>query len=120
VDCIPEGVTDCPSAKIVALLDKAAKYERDAKEANYTEEQILEMRQNQVKPLLDQVYEIIQTLKPSKGSHLYAAVTYALNQKEKLYLFLDNPEVEMTNNLAERTVKPFVINRKNFLGFLNK
>jgi transposase len=115
VDCIPEGVTDCPSAKIVALLDKAAKYERDAKEANYTEEQILEMRQNQVKPLLDQVYDIIHTLRPSKGNSLDAAVTYALNQKEKLYLFLDNPKVEMTNNLAERTVKPFVINRKNFL-----
>ena len=30
-------------------------------------------------------------------------------------LFLDHPEVEMTNNLAERTVKPFVIDRKNFL-----
>lgn len=115
VDCIPEGVTDCPSAKIVALLDKAAKYERDAKEAKYTEQQILEMRQNQVKPLLDQAYDIIHTLRPSKGSSLDAAVTYALNQKEKLYLFLDNPKVEMTNNLAERTVKPFVINRKNFL-----
>ena len=115
VDSIPKGVTDCPSAKIVALLDKAAKYERDAKEANYTEEQILEMRQNQVKPLLDQAYDIIHTLRPSKGSSLDAAVTYALNQKEKLYLFLDNPKVEMTNNLAERTVKPFVINRKNFL-----
>ena len=115
VDCIPEGVTDCPSAKIVALLDKAAKYERDAKEAKYTEQQILEMRQNQVKPPLDQAYDIIHTLRPSKGSSLDAAVTYALNQKEKLYLFLDNPKVEMTNNLAERTVKPFVINRKNFL-----
>ncbi|MCR4861938.1 MAG: transposase, partial [Ruminococcus sp.] len=43
------------------------------------------------------------------------AVTYAMNQKEKLYLFLKHAEVEMTNNLAERTVKPYVINRKNFL-----
>ena len=39
----------------------------------------------------------------------------AMNQQEKLYLFLKNPDVEMTNNLAERTVKPYVINRKNFL-----
>ena len=35
----------------------------------------------------------------------------AMNQKEKLYLFLEKPDVEMTNNLAERTVKPYVINR---------
>ena len=43
------------------------------------------------------------------------ASTYAKNQKEKLYLFLSNAEVEMTNSLAERTVKPYVINRKEFL-----
>ena len=73
------------------------------------------MRQEKVKPLLDKVYETIKTLRPGKGSSLGKAVTYAQNQKEKLYLFLDNPDVEMTNNLAERTVKPYVINRKNFL-----
>ena len=61
------------------------------------------------------MYEIIEKLRPSKGSHLYAAVTYARNQREKLYYFLDDPNVEMTNNLAEQTVKSYVINRKNFL-----
>ncbi|MBP5310342.1 MAG: transposase [Lachnospiraceae bacterium] len=81
----------------------------------YSFDDILEMRQSKVKPLLDAVYEIISTLRPSKGSALGTAITYALNQKEKLYLFFSNPKVEMTNNLAERTVKPYVINRKNFL-----
>lgn len=102
-------------AQIVALIDNAADYERKAKKAEYTREQLLEMRQEKVKSLLDKVYEIINTLRPSKGSALGTAVTYAQNQKEKLYLFLNNPDVEMTNNLAERTVKPYVINRKNFL-----
>ena len=97
------------------MIGKAADFEQSAKEAKYTREQILEMRQEKVKPLLDKAYEIINTLRPGKGSNLAKAVTYAQNQKEKLYLFLDNPDVEMTNNLAERTVKPYVINRKNFL-----
>ncbi len=110
-----EGDTACPSAQIVALIDKAAAYEREAKKAEYTREQILKMRRKEVKLQLDKAYEIINTLRPSKGSALGKAVTYAQNQKEKLYLFLDNPDVEMTNNLAERTVKPYVINRKNFL-----
>ena len=114
-DCIPDGDTACPSAQIVALIDKAAEYERTAREKKYTAQQILEMRSDTVKPLLDQVYEIIHTLHPSKNSALDRAVTYALNQNEKLHLFLTHPEVEMTNNLAERTVKPYVINRKNFL-----
>ena len=114
-DCITDGDTTCPSSQIVALISKAADYEQAAKEAEYTREQILEMRQEKVKPLLDKAYEIINTLRPSQGSNLAKAVTYAQNQKKKLYLFLDNPDVEMTNNLAERTVKPYVINRKNFL-----
>ena len=114
-DCIPEGDKACPSAQIVALIDKASSYEKAAKEKKYSFDDILEMRQSKVKPLLDEVYEIISTLRPSKGSALGTAITYALKQKAKLYLFLSNPKVEMTNNLAERTVKPYVINRKNFL-----
>lgn len=100
---------------IVALIDKAAEYERTARENQYTAQQILKMRTEKVRPLLDEVYEIIKTLRTGKSSALGKAVTYALNQKDKLYLFLTHPEVEMTNNLAERTVKPYVINRKNFL-----
>ena len=61
------------------------------------------MRQKKVKPLLDKVYEIINTLRHGKGYSLGKAVTYAQNQKEKLYLFLDDPDVEMTNNLVLET-----------------
>ena len=115
VDCIPKGDTTCKSAQIVELLDKAAEFERKAREDKYSKSRILEMRQNEVKPLIEKVYEIIDGLKPGKNSNLGTAVTYAQNQKEKLLVFLDDPNVEMTNNLAERTVKPLVINRKNFL-----
>lgn len=45
VDSIPAGDTSCPSAQIVALIDKAAELEREAKKAGYTGKQILEMRQ---------------------------------------------------------------------------
>jgi transposase len=114
-DCIPEGDTKCPSAQIVALIDKAAAYEREAQKNNYSPQQILEIRQEKVKPLLKEVYTIIDTLNPAKKSALGEAVTYARNQKDKLMFFIDRPEVEMTNNLAERTVKPYVIARKNFL-----
>ena len=115
VDCIPEGDMTCVSARIVALIDKAAAYEREAREKKYSPQHLLEMRQKKVKPLLEEVYEIIDTLNPAKKSALGEAVTYARNQKDKLFFFIEHPEVEMTNNLAERTVKPYVIARKNFL-----
>ena len=34
---------------------------------------------------------------------------------DELYTFLSDGRVPMDNNLAERVVKPFVIDRKNFL-----
>ena len=46
---------------------------------------------------------------------LEKAVSYYKNHKEDLYSYLNNGYVDMSNNLAERVVKPFVIARKNFL-----
>lgn len=43
------------------------------------------------------------------------AVQYAKNEKKYLYAFLENPDIPIDNILAERTVKPFVIGRKNRL-----
>lgn len=43
------------------------------------------------------------------------AVGYLLNQKAYLYNYLLDERLEASNNGAERSVKPFVIARKNFL-----
>ena len=48
-------------------------------------------------------------------SLLGRAFIYALNQRSTLETFLENPQIELTNNAAERAVKPFVIGRKNWL-----
>lgn len=45
------------------------------------------------------------------------AINYALQQKDTLVTFLKDPRIELTNNLAEQAVKPFVIGRKNWLFF---
>lgn len=43
------------------------------------------------------------------------AIAYALGQKKSLTAFLKDPRLELTNNAAERAIKPFVIGRKNWL-----
>ena len=43
------------------------------------------------------------------------AISYALGQKKSLTAFLNDPRLELTNNAAERAIKPFVIGRKNWL-----
>ena len=43
------------------------------------------------------------------------AVNYALNQKQYLRAFLNNGEVEISHNIDENAIRPFVIGRKNWL-----
>ena len=45
------------------------------------------------------------------------AITYAQNQWAALTVYLTDGRLEMTNNAAERAVKPFAIGRKNWLFF---
>lgn len=74
-----------------------------------------EERQKQLKPAVDAFYSWLEKLNPMSGSGLAAAVQYAKNEKQYLYRFLEKPDIPIDNNLAERTVKPFVIGRKNWL-----
>ena len=116
-DGIPKEDKSGTSASAQALkrIDAMFRLEAEAKKKKFTEEQLLQLRQEKILPMITEFYEFIGTLKPLGGSQLFKAVGYVKNQKEKLLVFLNNPKVEMSNNIAERTVKPFVICRKNFL-----
>ena len=43
------------------------------------------------------------------------AIKYALGQRKYLERYLLDGRLEISNNRAERSIKPFVISRKNFL-----
>ena len=68
-----------------------------------------------VRPLLEEYFCWLKTVRPEKGSKLDEAVRYSLNQKEQLTAFLEAPEVPISNNLAENAIRPFVLGRKNWL-----
>ena len=53
--------------------------------------------------------------KNNNNELLSKAVKYYLNHKDELYTFLECGYVDISNNLAERVVKVFVIARKSFL-----
>ena len=48
-------------------------------------------------------------------SKLGIALNYLKNQWPTLIVYLDDGRIELSNNRAERSIKPFVISRKNFL-----
>ena len=57
----------------------------------------------------------MRSVDPVSGSKLGDEVKYALNQEKYLRAFLNNGEVEISNNFAENAIRPFVIGRKNWL-----
>lgn len=74
-------------------------------------------RQEEMKPLLDVFLTWLKEMKKAAlpKSKLGEAVTYSLNLWPKVINILKDGRLELSNNRAERLVKPFVINRKNFL-----
>lgn len=89
--------------------------EREAKDA--TAEERLKVRTAQSKPVVDAFLAWLHMQRPRvlPKSILGAAIAYCLNQQEKLIAFLQDGRLELDNNRSERSIKPFVIGRKNWL-----
>ena len=84
---------------------------------NVSSQERFEERLRQSKPVLDEFYDWLKYHKPRvlPKSMLGKAINYCLNQWNKLIGFLEDGRLEISNNRAERSIKPFVISRKNFL-----
>lgn len=100
-----------------AYIQELFAIESKADQLNYTAEKRLELRQKKSKKKLDEFYTWIDevNLKTLPQSLLGKAITYALNQKEYLSNFLKDGRIQLSNNLAEQSIKMFVIGRKNWL-----
>jgi len=67
------------------------------------------------KPVLDEFFAWVASLNAVPKSGIGIAAHYALSQKKYLDRYLMDGRLEISNNRAERSIKPFVIDRKNFL-----
>ena len=67
------------------------------------------------KPVTDAFFTWAANLPALPKSQLGKALHYALEQKPLLENFYKDGRLEISNNSAERSIKPFVIGRKNWL-----
>lgn len=72
-------------------------------------------RLEQAKPVLDAFLAWANVRTAAPKSALGKALTYVKEQWPYLTNYLKDGRLELSNNLAERSIKPFVIDRKNFL-----
>lgn len=112
----PNEAKSSKSRLVVERFDKIFNTEKIYKEKKYTISKIKELRNTkEYQKLVDDLYDEIWSINAQPGSLLEKAVNYAKNSWDELFTYREYGYLEISNNLAERAVKPFVISRKNFL-----
>jgi transposase len=98
-------------------IGKLYKIEKQARRQELDAAQILRLRQQEAKPLLDQFKDWLESTKPltpPKGL-LGQAISYTLSNWEKLIIYIEDGRLRPDNNLVENAIRPFVVGRKNWL-----
>ena len=80
------------------------------------------IRRARVRPLADELFTLILSAHKNRQLNhdpLSEALTYALNQRDKFLVCLENGRLEIDNNLAENKIRPTKLGAKNHLFFGN-
>jgi transposase len=110
-----KGLSETVAGQGLAYCNALFTIERSLKEASQ-EERYAE-RQKQSLPIVEAYSTWLkqQRSRTLPKSLLGQAIAYSLNQWEKLTAFLKDGRLEIDNTRSERSIKPFVIGRKNGL-----
>lgn len=100
---------------VLSLIQKL--YGIESKLKDKTADEKHEIRQQQAKPIIDKLHKWLEQNQPRLigKTKLSEAVNYLVNQWQKLIVYLDDGQLNIDNNRAERAIKPFVIGRKNWM-----
>jgi transposase/predicted kinase len=116
VDALKVVPSDKDSARIVALMDALFAIDRQAREEKMDHAQRHRMRKENAPALLAELRAQVLAAQKSVLPKSLAgkAANYTLSLWSKLTLFLEYPELEMSNNLAENSMRPIAIGRRNW------
>ena len=101
----------------IAYFSKLYAIENEAKEKNYSPEQIYKLRQEEAKPILEECHAWLLKRAPHvpPKSLLGKAISYCLDQWPRLTVYLEDGRLSIDNNATENAIRPFVLGRKNWL-----
>jgi transposase len=105
------------AARIAARIDELFSIDAEARTANLDHAARHKLRLERSRPLLDTLKPQIEAAQREAlpANALSRAARYTLALWPKLARFLDYPEIELSNNLAENSMRPLVIGRKNWI-----
>jgi transposase len=113
IDAVKVNPQDAEAIAMVTRMDALFLIDRDARRQQLSAEQRLRQRRQYAEQWLAGIHEtslrLSRQLLPK--SALGQAVTYTLNQWSKLRRCFDYAEVELSNNLAENSMRPVALGR---------
>lgn len=117
VDAVKVNKDDGEAAKMVIRMDALFTVERGAVELGLTGVEKLDFRRKHGQSWLDEMHEAALWLAPRTlpRSKLGEGLHYLLKQWERLERCFEDPEVELSNNIAENSMRPWAVGRKNWL-----
>lgn len=117
VDSVKVNPKDGAAIAMVTRMDALFLVDRHARQQQLSGEERAALRRKHVQIWVDEIhFECLQLraqLLPK--SALGEAVNYTLNMWAKLRRCFDHPEVELSNNVAENSMRPVTLGRKNWL-----
>jgi len=104
---------------VLGQVQQLYQIEARLREARAGPEEVLRTRREHSAPLMERIKVRLEELQRS-SKHLPQSLTgkaqsYALNQWNKLCVFLRDGRVQIDNNLVENTIRPSAIGKKNWL-----
>ena len=122
VDAVKVNAKDIESARVVALMDELFAIDRMAREKQMSHAERHALRLERTPAVLEelrsQLIAIQKTALPKSAAG--QAANYTLSLWTKLTQFLKHPELELSNNLAENSMRPVSIGRRNWLHMGSK
>jgi len=109
--------SDASATRIVARIDDLFGTDAQARQLNLDHAARHTLRLEWDQPLLKVIREEVEAARDASlpSSALGKAANYTLSLWRKLTRFLEYPELELSNNLAENSMRPVALGRKNWI-----
>ena len=108
---------DADAARLVARMNELFAVDAEAREQGLDQAARQALRRERAAPLVEVIRGEVEVARQASlpSSALGKAAAYTLSLWRKLTRFLDYPELELSNNLAENSMRPVAVGRKNWI-----
>jgi transposase len=116
-DAIKLNPKDQTAIGIVAQMDQLFAIDVQARAQKLTHSDRHLLRQQKARPLLEQIKGAVEAARVQAlpSSALAKGCNYTLTLWSRLTRFLDYPQLELSNNLAENAIRPLALGRKSWI-----